>query len=1172
MAETTKNKETVQRELGSFPPEIEAKLREKGVKTFYKDAKKGEPISITVGKGSIVASDDAKQGKSEESSAPIFHRDTSEPEETPEKIIDTSDPDLARPDGETYYNHPTGQPVEEILFNDGSSQYISREAWRNSKMLANTPNMLKGKDEIDYLDFEAIQSDEDNPAEEITDQVHEDGLKSSFHRGLIAIPSGIAALGEGMGETFVAVASSIYPDLKEGFDKEAARLAKLRDWMDEKGIIEKDFEGLGYWSLLAGATQYMTGYAGAYGAFTKFFKVTKKSGMLMLISRLIAGEGGVGVVHKSEELGMIQSFKDWIEDAFNLDALPSESMAKALWEYISSADPDDSVLERKFKVAIGDGSLFVVLGAVGHVGLRQLRQWAKKNPKEAEVLRKKMIKIKAKAFAGVANMIFGAKGLYQSIKKGRYAEVSAKGQKFILPFVGAGGVVLSAEDAEARGWIKGVFTSGLARAVKEIPEKGTGKQILGQIRNIPGVKETEIKWMELDDFLMNKEFVTKQEVLDWVKANRIEVRETQFPKKISTEDRELSKRIKAVWKRRTEYEEAPHTWYDYDNIHYESTYRRSALDDSTIPQSKAELRQSLGRFQEQAHGSLIESFRDVDTKMLDVDGIIKKYKKAGKDAVEFIRVKKQVSGGLRPSSELEFMSRAEWKSKVKAAKTDFRTNYKVDSIITLSKSELIKYSIESDSRMLGALSQEKTGAARFEKQWTESGGTEYTELIFSIKWGKGDIPVIPVELGRFSKTQGIPELPPRLFGMKLLKDKTERGTVEFSMRRHMDVPGEIAHVRFKTRIDSKGRKILAVEEMQQDFRGTAQLTSELDPAKLGIGEIPGIPGHPHRARLNDPLKDQEGKLLTHDVGLGARAKDGRWIVDFPLKNTWYEMTIRRLVRYAADNDFDAISVPKASIIQKRYKLTSKINSFEIYSFDLEKKTVQFRATDIEDRTQVWVDINDIWSFDRVEKEFSKEVLDKIVAEGKLTVAKNRRAAARPTTAYRPEDYGKSNTKLPFYDDGTGRSHTIHYEIKLPKTLAVNYGGKGKEQLYNKAIPSYMKKFAKKWDAKVYDDFILKRPQLGDYWDEKRAGARIPVTVLEVTPAMKKAAKESGVDIFNILTPTLAGAGTEMLSGKEAEANPMQIDRIIDAYPAEPPERSLQDQLGLSQERGAESGD
>ena len=33
--------------------------------------------------------------------------------------------------------------------------------------------------------------------------------------------------------------------------------------------------------------------------------------------------------------------------------------------------------------------------------------------------------------------------------------------------------------------------------------------------------------------------------------------------------------------------------------------------------------------------------------------------------------------------------------------------------------------------------------------------------------------------------------------------------------------------------------------------------------------------------------------------------------DFPFKNTWYELTLRRLMD-AMDNDFDAVAIPKAN--------------------------------------------------------------------------------------------------------------------------------------------------------------------------------------------------------------------------------------------------------------------
>ena len=38
------------------------------------------------------------------------------------------------------------------------------------------------------------------------------------------------------------------------------------------------------------------------------------------------------------------------------------------------------------------------------------------------------------------------------------------------------------------------------------------------------------------------------------------------------------------------------------------------------------------------------------------------------------------------------------------------------------------------------------------------------------------------------------------------------------------------------------------------------------------------------------------------------------------------------------------------------------------------------------------------------------------------------------------------------------------------------GGEGKNQLYNKTIPAFLKKYGKKWNAKVYDE-KTKLPEL-----------------------------------------------------------------------------------------------
>lgn len=73
------------------------------------------------------------------------------------------------------------------------------------------------------------------------------------------------------------------------------------------------------------------------------------------------------------------------------------------------------------------------------------------------------------------------------------------------------------------------FYSAASKAVDAIQQpKGTGDQFLKQIEKTPGVKPDEIKWTGLDDFLKSKKSVTKQEVQEYMAANRVEVKEVKL--------------------------------------------------------------------------------------------------------------------------------------------------------------------------------------------------------------------------------------------------------------------------------------------------------------------------------------------------------------------------------------------------------------------------------------------------------------------------------------------------------------------------------------------------------------------------------------------------------------------------------------------------------------------
>ena len=68
------------------------------------------------------------------------------------------------------------------------------------------------------------------------------------------------------------------------------------------------------------------------------------------------------------------------------------------------------------------------------------------------------------------------------------------------------------------------FFSAVERAVEGIKQdKGGGPQFLAMITKTPGVKPEQLARIGLDEFLRGKKAVTKQEVIDFVRANDVRI-------------------------------------------------------------------------------------------------------------------------------------------------------------------------------------------------------------------------------------------------------------------------------------------------------------------------------------------------------------------------------------------------------------------------------------------------------------------------------------------------------------------------------------------------------------------------------------------------------------------------------------------------------------------------
>jgi hypothetical protein len=87
------------------------------------------------------------------------------------------------------------------------------------------------------------------------------------------------------------------------------------------------------------------------------------------------------------------------------------------------------------------------------------------------------------------------------------------------------------------------FYSKMDQTVQEkMPAKAPPEQIMGLLRNA-GVKQDEMDWMGIEDFLKDKKSVTKEELFNFIKENKVDIQEVQKGDKSSDLARRFAQQI-----------------------------------------------------------------------------------------------------------------------------------------------------------------------------------------------------------------------------------------------------------------------------------------------------------------------------------------------------------------------------------------------------------------------------------------------------------------------------------------------------------------------------------------------------------------------------------------------------------------------------------------------------
>lgn len=354
---------------------------------------------------------------------------------------------------------------------------------------------------------------------------------------------------------------------------------------------------------------------------------------------------------------------------------------------------------------------------------------------------------------------------------------------------------------------------------------------------------------------------------------------------------------------------------------------------------------------------------------------------------------------------------------------------------------------------------------------------------------------------------------------------------------HWDEPNILAHVRFNDRVDADGKKVLFIEELQSDWHqkgrregyklsGDANVSDEYQPL---IKQVRAL-------GITKDASDISGRTIL-DAG-GDDALANKWmeaikntdllkskygsVPDAPLKKTWHEFALKRMIRYAAENGYDKIAWTTGEQQAERYDLSKQVDAIHY------KKTAdgEFKvwASRVEpgNRGPRHIEIGEHPAA-RLPDVVGKEIADKIIAgEGstkgtasdlKVEVGEHEYKVTNPSgdslmvgkgTVGSPDAARKYAWDMWFGGEPAGTYTLSGLDLKV--------GGEGMKGFYDKIVPSFLSKFGKKFGAEVGETVFATEYEPQPMADPRPGGFE-EVHSLTITPELRRTAIEEGFSVF-----------------------------------------------------------
>jgi hypothetical protein len=526
------------------------------------------------------------------------------------------------------------------------------------------------------------------------------------------------------------------------------------------------------------------------------------------------------------------------------------------------------------------------------------------------------------------------------------------------------------------------FYSAAEQAALNLPRnKGTGQSFLNDLMKAPDVKKDELAWTGLDDFLKDKPNVTKQEVQDYLANNKVDLQEVRMGEqppydkiRLATLENELSQLKEHPIDAPTFGEEKFNELLKLQNIRDQSTVD-SLYRGAEVAINNAQRAQAAGN-KELANKYFLESeMLNTRAEALDLQGL------GVPNPTRYSNY--QLAGG---------------------------ENY---------REILLKLPNQWDKPRAAQIANEERIKALRQEMYGTSGTNE-----------------IRSEISRLQNEN-----------TALQKQISEAPIYKSS---HFDEPNILAHIRVNDRVDADGKKMLLVEEIQSDWhqagrekgyktgkeRNPAQVEKELtittQKRSRLIDEAAALPDSEMTKfkAMNEEIKalgEQATKLNEEWTNLLNKPEG---VPDAPFKDTWYQLALKRVMKYAADNGYERVGLTTGEQQAKRYDLSKQVGEVH-YNPDTKK----------------------LFAY---EKNGFSTILNETVEPNKLSDYIGKEAAEKLLN--------KKPTVVP-----TDKGDVMHHILK---NADLKIGGEGMKKYYDEIYPKFLEKYGKKWDASVGETNII----------------------------------------------------------------------------------------------------